>query len=144
MNFPYAQPAPYQHQPAYGMLQPSYSMPPPMPQQQQQWNAYPPPQHVPQPYYQQVQQMPQPQQHMGDPRAPNLHDPNAFRIYYRQGLIALNCNSKPIINDLTTLANDYALRMAGIIAEELEAHIRNVSMFSGSRSSVIPLQYRDS
>jgi pre-mRNA cleavage complex 2 protein Pcf11 len=53
-------------------------------------------------------------------------DPISFRREYTNRLAELNVNSRPIIQNLSMLAQDYA-RFAEIVAQCLEAHIRRVS-----------------
>lgn len=53
-------------------------------------------------------------------------DPNAFRRDYAARLAELTVNSRPIIQSLSMLAQDYS-RWADIVAQCLESHIRRVS-----------------
>lgn len=79
--------------------------------------------------YQQPAMPQQPQQPSYQPQLiADLNNPNIFRPFFRSGLDALQMNSKAIIQDLTGLANQYSLRMASIIAEELEEHIKTVRL----------------
>jgi hypothetical protein len=120
---------------AYGGFNASYSQPPPPPLAQSygysQPSAYrqpppPPPQWPP----------------------PDIgHDQNAFRSvpflvsidvirslysdtrnrqFFRSELQNLTFNSKPIITNLTLLANDHSIRMAHVVVQTLEEHLRNV------------------
>ncbi|KZW04079.1 hypothetical protein EXIGLDRAFT_600069 [Exidia glandulosa HHB12029] len=61
------------------------------------------------------------------PPAPNpLHlDPNAFRQFYASQLATLTFNSRPIIQNLSMMAQDFQ-RWASIVAQCLDAHIRRV------------------
>ncbi|KAF9464447.1 hypothetical protein BDZ94DRAFT_1289358 [Collybia nuda] len=52
-------------------------------------------------------------------------DPISFRREYTNRLAELNVNSRPIIQNLSMLAQDYS-RFAEIVAQCLEAHIRRV------------------
>lgn len=154
MSYYYGSPPPppmasagYYQQSLYGAAPPPM-MPPPQPQQQQQ--PYPrahthygygpmsggmPPSSSGTGYYGQPVAMPQappprmpsapPQQ--PTPQSSNMNDPNIFRNYFRSGLQALTYNSRQIIQDLTLLANDFALRMSSIVGEEIDGHIRTVS-----------------
>lgn len=56
-------------------------------------------------------------------------DPISFRREYTNRLAELNVNSRPIIQNLSMLAQDYS-RFAEIVAQCLEAHIRRVSHLS--------------
>lgn len=81
---------------------PSYSQP--------QHNGYyqPPP---PAPYYQQL-------------------DPNTFRRDYQNRLAELTVNSRPIIQNLSMVAQEYS-RFSEIVAQCLEAHLGRVSASVG-------------
>ncbi|KAG5639262.1 hypothetical protein H0H81_004923 [Sphagnurus paluster] len=61
------------------------------------------------------------------PPAPAYHqlDPVSFRREYTNRLSELNVNSRPIIQNLSMLAQEYS-RYAEIVAQCLEAHIRRV------------------
>lgn len=58
----------------------------------------------------------------------DLNDPNIFRAFYRSGLQQLTFNSRTIIEKLTALAADYSLRMATVVSDEIQNHIRSVSL----------------
>lgn len=80
-------------------------------------------------YYSAPYPPPQPTRQMSPPAQQpqqELNDPNVFRSYFRSGLAALTSNSRPIIQDLTTLAHQYLLRMSTVISDELLNHIRHV------------------
>lgn len=70
------------------------------------------------------------QYHYQYPTAPPppvyLVDPITFRRDYSTRLAELTVNSRPIIQNLSMLAQDYS-RFAEIVAQCLEAHIRRVS-----------------
>ncbi|KAG6856339.1 hypothetical protein H0H87_005457 [Tephrocybe sp. NHM501043] len=85
--------------------QPAYSHYPPVAQ-----NGYP---------YQYQQPPPPP------PPAPVYLDPTSFRREYTARLGELNVNSRPIIQNLSMLAQEYS-RYADIVAQCLESHIRRV------------------
>ncbi|KAH7105676.1 hypothetical protein BKA62DRAFT_690526 [Auriculariales sp. MPI-PUGE-AT-0066] len=53
------------------------------------------------------------------------HDHNAFRHYYASQLATLTFNSRPIIQNLSMIAQQY-IHWANIVTECLEAHIRRV------------------
>lgn len=135
---------------SYGSAGPSYQQP----QHQHQHTSYaqagpstyaagapsyggyvgPPPQ---QQYYQQQEQPPPPpvQQAQLSQAPYNLeNDPNVFRGYFSHELRSLTFNSKPIINGLTILAGDHAPRMAPIVAQCLEDHIRQVRLSTRSHA----------
>jgi pre-mRNA cleavage complex 2 protein Pcf11 len=57
---------------------------------------------------------------------PVYYDPNSFRRDYTSRLSELTINSRPIIQSLSMIAQQYA-RWAEIVAQCLEAHIRRVS-----------------
>lgn len=64
------------------------------------------------------------------PPPPVYHvDPITFRRDYTNRLAELTINSRPIIQNLSMLAQDYS-RFAEIVAQCLEAHIRRVSLVS--------------
>lgn len=77
-------------------------------------------------------QAPPPQhQQQQQPAGPSLPynigtDQNVFRGYFSHELKQLTFNSKPIINGLTILAHEHATRMAPIVCQCLEEHIRQV------------------
>lgn len=80
-------------------------------------------------YQYQYQQPPIP------PPAPVYHhDPISFRRDYTNRLAQLNVNSRPIIQNLSMLAQEYS-RFAEIVAQCLQSHIRQVSLPT--------VQYRD-
>lgn len=56
-------------------------------------------------------------------------DPNTFRRDYSAKLAELTVNSRPIIQSLSMIAQEYS-RWAGIVVQCIEAHIRRVSLFS--------------
>jgi pre-mRNA cleavage complex 2 protein Pcf11 len=59
--------------------------------------------------------------------APYYHvDPNTFRRDYASRLAELTVNSRPIIQSLSMIAQEYT-RFSEIVAQCLEAHIRRVS-----------------
>lgn len=65
------------------------------------------------------------------PPSPPVHvyrsvDPSSFRRDYAARLSELTINSRPIIQSLSMIAQDYA-RFADIVAQCLDAHIRRVS-----------------
>ena len=61
------------------------------------------------------------------PPTPFYHvDPNAFRRDYASRLAELTVNSRPIIQNLSMIAQEYT-RFSEIVAHCLEAHIRRVS-----------------
>lgn len=56
-----------------------------------------------------------------------LHnDANAFRQFYAAHLVALTVNSRPVIQNLSMIAQDFQ-RMSAVVAQCLEAHLRRVS-----------------
>lgn len=133
----YGQPAAPAQSPApvYGSTshaeygRPATSPPPPPthsqyqqhPQQHYQ-SAYssPPP---PAPY----SQPPPPQPQLGPSLPYNIGtDQNVFRGYFSHELKQLTFNSKPMINGLTILAHEHATRMAPIVCQCLEEHVRQV------------------
>ncbi|KAG6831134.1 hypothetical protein H0H92_012559 [Tricholoma furcatifolium] len=63
-----------------------------------------------------------------NPPAPIYLDPSAFRREYTARLSELTLNSRPIIQNLSMLAQEYS-RYAEIVAQCLEAHIRLVPPF---------------
>lgn len=96
-------------QPSYGG--PSFSAPLP-----------PPPPMMPSGY-------PQYQYQYHQPPAPVFLDPVAFRREFASRLSQLTVNSRPIIQELSLLAQDYS-RYAETVAELIEGHIRRVSVDS--------------
>jgi pre-mRNA cleavage complex 2 protein Pcf11 len=61
--------------------------------------------------------------------APYYHvDPNTFRRDFSSRLAELTVNSRPIIQSLSMIAQEYT-RFSEIVAQCLEAHIRRVSTF---------------
>jgi len=58
-----------------------------------------------------------------------IMDPNTFRREYSLRLADLTINSRPIIQNLSMLAQEYS-RFADIVAQCIEAHIRRVSHVS--------------
>lgn len=56
-----------------------------------------------------------------------LLNPNAFRQDFSGRLNELTVNSRPIIQSLSTIAQDY-LRYAEIVVQCVEQHIRRVSL----------------
>ncbi|KAJ7180206.1 hypothetical protein C8R43DRAFT_972196 [Mycena crocata] len=95
--------------------QPQHYGPPPFPQQPA-FSGY----HG---YYQHPQQHHQPPP---PPPAPVYHpDPVTFRRDYSNQLAELKVNSRPIIQNLSMIAQEFA-RFADIVAQCLEAHIRRV------------------
>jgi pre-mRNA cleavage complex 2 protein Pcf11 len=68
------------------------------------------------------------QQSLPPPPPPVYHmDPNTFRRDYSLRLAELTINSRPIIQNLSMLAQDFS-RFAEIVAQCIEAHIRRVSL----------------
>ena len=57
----------------------------------------------------------------------SLLDPNTFRQFYASHLATLTFNSRPIIQNLSMIAQDYS-RMSNVVVQCLEAHIRRVSV----------------
>lgn len=57
----------------------------------------------------------------------SLYDPNAFRQFYASHLATLTFNSRPIIQNLSMIAQEYA-RLSNVVVQCLEAHIRRVSV----------------
>lgn len=57
----------------------------------------------------------------------SLYDPNTFRQFYATQLAALTFNSRPIIQNLSMIAQDFS-RMSNVVVQCLEAHIRRVSV----------------
>ena len=85
--------------------------------------AYPPqgyaaPMPPPNPYYPPAPSVPQPiYQHF---------DPNSFRRDYATRLANLTVNSRPIIQSLSMIAQEYT-RFADVVDQCIEQHIRRVS-----------------
>lgn len=75
-------------------------------------------------YHQQQYQYPVPAQQ--PPMAMYHVDPIAFRRDYTNRLGELTVNSRPVIQSLSLLAQEYS-RFAEIVAQCLESHIRRVS-----------------
>jgi hypothetical protein len=74
--------------------------------------------------------------HYGSLPPPVYHvDPNTFRRDYTMRLAELTINSRPIIQNLSMLAQDY-VRFAEIVAQCIEAHIRRVSFLRLSTPSL--------
>lgn len=120
--------------PASGSSQPA-SFPPVAPRAQSHYTygssrAMPGPSHTsnyyaaPPAYPQQNARLPQPSTSTAD-----LNDPNVFRNYFRSGLRELTFNSRAIIEKLTALADQFSLRMATIVSDEIHTHLRTVSSF---------------
>ena len=72
---------------------------------------------------------PQYQYQYHQPPAPVFLDPIAFRREFASRLSQLTVNSRPIIQELSLLAQDYS-RYADTVAELIEGHIRRVSVDS--------------
>ncbi|KAJ7764985.1 hypothetical protein DFH07DRAFT_811027 [Mycena maculata] len=86
-----------------------YGSPQPFPHQQPAFGAYPT-------YYQPQQPPPPPAYHP---------DPVTFRRDYSNQLAELKVNSRPIIQNLSMIAQEFA-RFADIVAQSIESHIRRV------------------
>ena len=87
------------------------------------------------PQYQQQQQQQQHQQFPGyyPPNSqPPAFDENGFRSLYAQRLGALTINSRPIIQDLSMLAQNNP-QMAHIVVECIERQVRAVGLLSLAR-----------
>lgn len=81
------------------------------------------------------QPMVPPTYHYPVPVQPVFHlDPNMFRRDYMSRLGELTVNSRPIIQNLSMIAQEYS-RYAEIVVQSIEAHIRRVSLNSFSISS---------
>jgi hypothetical protein len=63
-------------------------------------------------------------------------DPNTFRRDYSSRLAELTINSRPIIQNLSMIAQEYT-RFSEIVAQCLEAHIRRVSITCFSAVSAL-------
>lgn len=72
-------------------------------------------------YYQPPQHQPLP-----PPLPPQYHPEITFKSDYAARLAELTANSRPIIQSLTVIAQDYT-QYADIVAECIEAHVRRVS-----------------
>lgn len=76
---------------------------------------------------------PPPAFHHGNPapgsilRVPLPTDPDGFGRTYHTFLRSLTFNSKPLITDLTVLAQDHVHRMANVMAQCIDEHILQVS-----------------
>ncbi|KAG8834878.1 hypothetical protein FRC17_006623 [Serendipita sp. 399] len=81
---------------------------------------YPPPSQQPQSYQHQY-----PGYYSSSPQPPYI-DENNFRSLYTQRLGALTLNSRPIIQDLSMLAQNYP-QMAHIVVDSIERQVRTVS-----------------
>ncbi|GAA5992830.1 hypothetical protein JCM10908_001359 [Rhodotorula pacifica] len=130
--------APYYGQPAYGHhhQHPHHQSPPPPamiqqpPPPPQRYDYAPPPHQYtpPPPVVQQpppVAQAPPPLKE-GELRPPPdvAHDPNSFRRYFKLQLDQLTYNSKPVITSLTLFAHEHAIRMASVVAQCFDEHLR--------------------
>ncbi|PCH41107.1 hypothetical protein WOLCODRAFT_137194 [Wolfiporia cocos MD-104 SS10] len=81
---------------------------------------------VPYPAQSYGQPMPPPAYHYPPPVQPVFHvDPNMFRRDYQARLSELTLNSRPIIQNLSMIAQDYS-RYAEIVVQCIESHIRRV------------------
>ena len=66
----------------------------------------------------------------GQPAYPmHYSDPSSFRREYTAHLSELTMNSRPIIQNLSMMAQNY-IRYADVVADCLQAHIRRVSLYS--------------
>lgn len=72
----------------------------------------------PNPYYAPPPPVPQPAFHL---------DPNTFRRDYITRLSNLTVNSRPIIQTLSMIAQDYS-RYADVVVQCIEQHLRRVSL----------------
>ena len=69
----------------------------------------------------------QPAYNYAPPAQPVFHvDPTSFRREYSTRLVELTVNSRPIIQNLSMLAQDYS-RFADTVVQCIESHIRRVS-----------------
>ncbi|KAJ7498808.1 hypothetical protein FB451DRAFT_1016289 [Mycena latifolia] len=84
-------------------------------------------QYGPPPFPQQPAFSPYPYYHQQQPPAPPVYhpDPVTFRRDYSNQLAELKVNSRPIIQNLSMIAQEFS-RFADIVAQCLEAHIRRV------------------
>jgi hypothetical protein len=64
----------------------------------------------------------------GPPPLQHIQDPEALRHEYKRILVDLTFNSKPIITNLTILAQENK-QGASMIVREIEQQIRTVSVF---------------
>ncbi|GJJ07434.1 hypothetical protein Clacol_001636 [Clathrus columnatus] len=64
-------------------------------------------------------------QHSPSYQYPPAPDPNTFRQFYASQLATLTFNSRPIIQNLSMIAQDYN-RLSNIVVQCIEAHIRRV------------------
>lgn len=70
---------------------------------------------------------PPPAYNFAPPAQPVFHvDPTSFRREYSTRLAELTVNSRPIIQNLSMLAQDYS-RFADVVVQCIESHIRRVS-----------------
>lgn len=58
--------------------------------------------------------------------AATLTDPAAFEAMFRRQLAQLTFNSKPIITNLTLIAQEHVHRMSTIVAQAVDHHILSV------------------
>jgi len=74
--------------------------------------------------------IPPPTYHYPPTAQPVFHvDPNMFRRDYMARLAELTINSRPIIQNLSMLAQEFS-RFAEIVVQSIETHIRRVSVGS--------------
>lgn len=106
----------HHQQPRY----PDYAAPAPAPPPpvQHQYTPPPPPVTAPPPPLKEGELRPPPDV---------AHDPNSFRRYFKQQLDHLTYNSKPVITSLTLFAHEHAIRMASVVAQCFDEHLRTVS-----------------
>ncbi|GAA5872978.1 hypothetical protein JCM3774_004890 [Rhodotorula dairenensis] len=111
----------YAQQPRYD----SYSAPPPPAHHHHQYSP-PPPATVPAGPPASIAQPSPPPLKEGELRPPPdvAHDPNSFRRYFKQQLDHLTYNSKPVITSLTLFAHEHAIRMATVVAQCFDEHLR--------------------
>lgn len=114
----------HQQQPRY----PDYAAPAPAPPPPVQHQYTPPPPPVTVPPLKEGELRPPPDV---------AHDPNSFRRYFKQQLDHLTYNSKPVITSLTLFAHEHAIRMASVVAQCFDEHLRTVSSLSLFSSRVI-------